>query len=164
MWRQGAKQKFFILPWFKSGECRGAVLQLCCCRSSTHAFCLWLFAVGGCRVRRWDGDWVSAHSIVLSCVWVRGTSSIEHLPQDTSVRAAPSVLLGQCYVSDSWEECQILAKWKSSTSVLEAELTVASFQTDTAQWSYNGGVFVSVWAETIHVVWYIAFKKKVQEM
>lgn len=128
MWRQGAKQKFFILPaWFKSGECRGAVLQLCCCRSSTHAFCLRLFAVGGWRVRRWNGDWVSAHSIVSSCAWARGTSSIEHLPQDTSVRAAPSVLAGQCYVSDSWEERQILAKCESSTRVLEAELTVASY-------------------------------------
>lgn len=154
MWRQGAKQKFFILPaWFKSGECRGAVLQLCCCRSSTHAFCLRLFAVGGWRVRRWNGDWVSAHSIVSSCAWARGTSSIEHLPQDTSVRAAPSVLAGQCYVSDSWEERQILAKCKSSTRVLEAELTVASYFKQTL---HSGPtmeeVFFSVRAETIHDV------------
>lgn len=63
----------------------------------------------------------------LSCrVWMSHAGSIEHLPQDMRAKAAPSVsaavLRGQCGVSDSREEHHFLAKWKSSTGLLEAEL------------------------------------------
>lgn len=78
--------------WIKSGRvCRGAELQQNCCRSITHRFVV-ADAVGGCSVWRWNGGWVSVRSIVPSWVWMSCTSClVEHSPQDTRVRAAPSV-------------------------------------------------------------------------
>lgn len=114
-------------------------------RSTTRVFVV-AVAVGGCSVWRWNGGWVSVHSTVLSCMWKRRVS------KQASKQAAPSTyprtwvwkLLHQCQRRvasggcgggsltasgwpDSWEEHQILTKWKSNRSSLEAELTADTY-------------------------------------
>lgn len=50
------------------------------CRSTTHVFIV-VPAVGGWSVWRWNGGWVSGHSIVSSYMCRRQASCADHLPQ-----------------------------------------------------------------------------------
>lgn len=121
------------------------------CRSTTHVFVV-AVAVGGCSVWRWNGGWVSVHSIVSSYTRRRRASSAEHLPQDTGVKAAPSVsavgLSGGCggsltaaadliherSIRFSLNGWVVLVCWR-----LSWQLPLISTE-NPAQWSCKGGV------------------------
>lgn len=92
---------FFPKVWFKRSECRGRLQQAYrgekikawhICRSSTTRVFVAAVAVGGWIGWRWNGGWVSVHSIVSSHMCeARRTGSAEHSPRDMSEKAAPLV-------------------------------------------------------------------------
>ncbi len=148
-WKKTKAQVFLSTNTIqKSAEKRH--YNILCCRSTTHVFVV-AVAVGGCSVWRWNGGWVSVRPIVSSCIWKRRTCSVEHLPQDMSVKAAPSVsaavLSGGCggsltAGSDLIHERSIRFSLNGRVIVvcwrLGWQLPHISLET-TAQWSCRGG-------------------------